>query len=697
MFDIQSYWLPRLGEREAWPKSSLKGWNVDPGAVEAFVEPSLLLKTGDPEKSDVVIVAAPGAVGKTTLARMIAHRFGLAYVDLSETSPLGGNFFTGGLTRAFGKDALQAAADDKLGLIVDGLDEAQMKATPDGFAAGVEDLATLISTAGTKRPPVLFGRSLAAEEAWLILSEAGHSPCLLEIDFFDDARAHEYIAIRMADMAKKSAALSVAFGKHGSRFVELGVETRKRLVSAGGGENNRFTGYAPILDAICSFALDEDEPNPQSKFSQLDGQTQVELVSAVCNAVLLREQSKVTNQLLDDCPAEHRDVIKSLYDPADQRSRLSSILFGSPVPALRPLPTPAMSRAFVDMVNRFFPNHPFLDGSGKRAANAVFSADLLVDSLFAPARKQTALQAAHADQRLITGLVFDLYIRRLMVGQAQLPLQDVGLLYESLKAQTGAKQRASLEISGGDGEHEQIEVEFAVLNQTSSTKPEREDGPFKSMNDTVLELRTPMNNVFISAPIWVTLGDSSGLLIDAPCEVDAKTITIAAQQVRVQGAGDGDDESVVTLSAEEVDSNMVQSVIVQNAKFSVAWPNARQHPWTDYSFEPAPAASPELDFMRSRLRKILTAFRSHSKGALKRLAAKIDHIRTTKDARGAFLVERLKHDGVLLSLDSGKFYELNPKRLAELMNVDYFALQLKQFTSQSDAYLERVLAEYHEG
>ena len=695
MFDIKSYWLPRLGKRDAWAASALKGWVADPGITEAFVEPALTLKIGDPQTSDVVIVAAPGAVGKTTFARTIAHSFGLAYVDLAETSPLGGNFFTGGLTRAFGKDALQAASEGKLGLIVDGLDEAQMRATPDGFAAGVEDLATLISTAAMKKcPPVLFGRSLAAEEAWITLSGAGHTPCLLEIDFFDEERATKYISSRMAALAKTSPAMTAAFASHHARFIDLGIETRKRLVSAGGGDSNRFTGYAPILDAICAFALDENELNPQSKFSRLYGQTQVELVAAVCDAVLLREQMKVVNQLLEVCPAQHHDVARALYNPEEQRARLSQVLFGSPMPLLPALPTAGMSRSFLEMVERFFPNHPFLDGSGRASANAVFSADLLVDSLFSEPRKQAALQAARTEQRLVTGLVFDLYIQRLKSRASQMPLQDVGVLYESLKAQTSAQHRATLEISqAGEGD-DVVEVEFEIVKRSDPAKPERAEGPFMSSTETMLELRTPMTNVFISAPVWATLGDSSGLLIDAPCEVNVQSLTIAAKHVLVQGTtDDGTEETSVILTADEADTNIVQSVIVQNTKLSVSWPHSRQHPWINYSFEPPSPASADIEFIRRRLRRILTAFRSHSKGALVRLAAKIDHLRMTKDKRGAFLVERLISDGLLSPFDSGKFYVLDAKKMAQLMNVNYFALQLQQYTKQSDAYLENVLSE----
>ncbi len=97
--------------------------------------------------------------------------------------------------------------------------------------------------------------------------------------------------------------------------------------------------------------------------------------------------------------------------------------------------------------------------------------------------------------------------------------------------------------------------------------------------------------------------------------------------------------------------------------------------------------------MRRRLRRILTAFRSHSKGNLVRLAAKINHSRMTKDARGTALVRRLIADEILTTFDAGKFYVLNTERMGQLLGIEYQGLHQQRFTTQSDAYLVSVLNE----
>jgi hypothetical protein len=107
--------------------------------------------------------------------------------------------------------------------------------------------------------------------------------------------------------------------------------------------------------------------------------------------------------------------------------------------------------------------------------------------------------------------------------------------------------------------------------------------------------------------------------------------------------------------------------------------------------EVPPAADEGVMFMRRRLRRILTAFRSHSKGALVRLAAKIDHSRMTKDARGVTLINKLIEDNILVPFDAGKFYQLNPDIMGKILGVGYHDLAQSRFTPESDSYLIDVL------
>ena len=694
MFDFENFWTRRLGGAKTAPTSKLAGWVGVPDEVAGFVEPTLTLMEGDASTAKILIVSAPGAVGKSSFARHLSRAVKFAAIDLSQASPLGGNFFKGGVANAFGWNALSDAANGELGLIVDALDEAQLRATPQAYAAGLVDLASIAATEKAL-PTVLFGRTLAAEEAWLQLSEAGYDACLFQIDFFDEARAKIYISNKLPILAQRSASVKAAFENHPDAFRHLALEIRRRLTSLDAGAEARFAGYAPVLDAICAFTLESDALNPQARLADLEADSQIKLIRSVSEAILVREQGKLHAQLIESRPDAPRAEIATLYNAEEQLRRVASQLFGVAAPEPPAISDPALRDSYSEMIAQFMPQHPFLDGKSTGPANLVFAGYVMVWALTKGGMAELARKALRSRSTFISGVLFDLYVQWLDDSADKvLPLSDIGPLYEALKSQIATGQRASLEIAEDEGATSLV-VNFEIIDRLDQDGGGRTYGPFSSTPDSALELQTPVTNVSIEAPIWVVLGDGTVQQIGAPSEITVKELTISAKQVLVYPSSteQESERQTVYLSAEEADTQAVQTVVVKDVNFGVSWPGAKHHPWIAYATEPRAAPNPDIAFMRRRLRRVLTAFRSHSKGKLVRLAAKIDHLRMTKDARGARLVDQLVADHILTTFDAGKFYVLDPDRMGDVLGVDYQSLQQQHFTVRSDAYLERVLAD----
>jgi hypothetical protein len=281
-----------------------------------------------------------------------------------------------------------------------------------------------------------------------------------------------------------------------------------------------------------------------------------------------------------------------------------------------------------------------------------------------------------------------------------MPLADVGILYQALNSQIIPGQRVQLEISdqdGGDGATA-IEAQFEILERidpnTGAAAPGRTWGPYSTTPDTILELHSPFSNVYVDAPITVQLGDGIIQQIGAPTELSVEALLVSAKQVLVQSGGADVPKELqnVALFAREAACEGVQTVTVRDAALSVSWPDAKAYPWNSYVVDVPAAADEDVTFLRRRLRRILTAFRSHSKGALVRLAAKIDHSRMTKDARGIALVDKLIEDKILVPFDAGKFYRLDPDIMGNILGVGYHDLAQSRFTPESDSYLSDVLA-----
>lgn len=699
MLNIESFWRRRLSGAKPAGTSKRDGWLTNASTVPGFVEPNISIVYGEPETARLLIIAAPGAVGKSTYAGALAAATNSVMVDLSKTDPLGGNFFIGGLSKAFGYAAPMEAANGQIALVVDALDEAQMRDGAQGYEAGLLDLAD-ITKSPAALPAVLLGRGLAAEDAYLLLTTKGHEACLLKVEYFNDAQAARYLRNKLPIVAAKSKSVASAFRDHEDRFHDLAEQARAKLIAVAGCDQTRFSGYAPVLDAICEFTLDEDALNPQAKIANLKAASQIELIDDITTSILVREQGKVQQQFRDRHSEVAPDILTKIYTVEDQLQRVAYNLFGGREPPSPEFPVEAYYTTYEEMVGQFAPQHPFI-GSGGEASNPVFAAFVVAWALRKCAERDIVRRAALAKPSLMSGIFFELYERQMESEKDPImPLTDVGVLYRALNSQLAPGQRVQLEISDQDGgEGAPIDVSFEILERadapTVAAPAGRTWGPYRTSASTSLELRFPFSNVYISAPIALEMGDGMTQQIGAPSDLSVQWLMFSAKQVLVHSSGPDVPKELLTvrLCADEAECDVAQPIVLRDGvSLSVSWPNAKAYPWNSYVVDIPPPADEGVEFMRRRLRKILTAFRSHSKGALVRLAAKIEHSRMTKDDRGIQLVQSLVDDKILELFDARKFYRLDPDAMGKRLNVSYHDLALSRFTPGCDSYLIEVLS-----
>src|SRR6266699_3415650 len=104
-----------------------------------FVEPTLSRSDSEPfsEQPAVVLLSAPGAVGKSTFAAELARRTGATLWNLAQFQ-VGSNTFTGTFTKAFSSAAGEVLANIRSGeflVILDAIDEAAVRAGPQNLDA----------------------------------------------------------------------------------------------------------------------------------------------------------------------------------------------------------------------------------------------------------------------------------------------------------------------------------------------------------------------------------------------------------------------------------------------------------------------------------------------------------------------------------------------------------------------------------
>lgn len=131
-YTIDGFWKARFSSIEKIQHFAVKpGWSDANRRLEAFEEAGLSLRPDyDDLQQPVWLIAAPGAVGKSTLAQQLCAATGAIYLDLAVADTVGGNYITGGLVHT---NALVAWQAGQTTLVIDALDEARLRVTQQAF------------------------------------------------------------------------------------------------------------------------------------------------------------------------------------------------------------------------------------------------------------------------------------------------------------------------------------------------------------------------------------------------------------------------------------------------------------------------------------------------------------------------------------------------------------------------------------
>lgn len=718
---------------QALPKLSVSSWPIVdtsvglsyPELLPDYVEPRLSLEPslGAFAGVQLLIISAPGAVGKTTLAKQVASQAQIPYWDLAATGPVGKSTFHGSVMAALGPEAALKLFGQNMSsaFIIDALDEARIKVTAAAFEAFLADAAAFAKTK-SNLCVVLLGRTQIAETAWLSASEAGVRTALATIELFDENAASVYVERRVR---RHSAAAAAAMDAHRAPFAEARSQIFGLLNGAFGGDSSAasFLGYAPVLDAI-SVRLGENvnfhEVVRELKTVQLpdnlDSQLRpIALLRQMCDDILIREHKQ---KLLNNMKPILEPLVggsdwsswEALYTPAEQCDRLVCLTFGGNYLMSVSAPSEVLSR-YEEQLGSFIREHPFLR-DGKAYANVVFESYLVARSLFAGAPEAKRV----AEARLLSGampatrLFADFYFLFMREMAADLmPLTHIAPVYASLVSAESPVTHVALELDGRDPEDEVPEdagVEYAdgeftiCVHSDSSEVTHQAVVSFRTpvrTEDTLL-LHSGLAEAVVTLPCAVSIVPSAGEVVVGPAvaiccsrlEIAGSRLIVSASK-RAAPLGDENDPSVA-LFALAAPSQEVSSISVRG-QLNVSWPEDARHPWTPYAtrFERRLDNDPRLRECYFRFRRIVRTLRSHSKGSLARYYKKIEHQRVLKGRIGEALLSRLIADGILIR--EGNFYHWGPAAASRLVGVGWMDLRNGAASGQLAGYLRSFVDE----
>ena len=674
-YTIENFWSTRL-ERASTVDSArlIQGWSFQYRGLDTFQEAPLTLSSevgaqDDPGHSSLLLVSAPGAVGKTTLAKQIAFSTGSVYIDLAAAAPVGANTLIGGIANS---GLYQEWIDGSVAVLIDGLDEARLKVTQEAFDAFLADVAA--QSADRDMPTVLFGRTGAIIHAWIVLTEDAANVPILEIGYYGVGEAIEF----------SEAVLRASKSDDRFRIVEREavVLLLQQLREQTENEGSRFAGYAPVLQAVAKQV--ELENDSQALISRINRGEQSVTIQSIASALLDREHTKLRGLQLEDIR-----LVDRLYSPTEQLERLAAYVYNGAPPML-PDMTADDERTYTTALDTWVPEHPFLDG-GRGFSSAVFGAMIIAKALMTEGIAASALQ-----KELTSGAAANPFLFGFYTTDADgnfIHAEHIGAIYASLRATLSLGESASLTITGPEELEDEIDlnvdVDFILTKQGQGTI----ELPFATDSDKTIKLGTHVEDVDIYTPIGdVEIGPGTESVLVSPINIQCRQLSIASNRVIIEAPVSPNDlTNHVYLEAVRLDnSSTPSSVQVRRSNVSVHahWPGVRNYPWTRYASTPPPIQDPRVEEALRRLRHFVIAFRSHGRGRLARSARKIQSTRMTKGT-GRFVLDVLTKSHIV-SLEHPHFF-LDPDRLADATGMNYAQFVAHNFEQKAIDFLQAAL------
>lgn len=326
-----------------------------------------------------ILISAPAAVGKSTLAETLAARTSSLLWDLGGFS-VGDYFFTGQLADSFGPDQLNPMIDairaGQTTLILDSADEALVRVGTISFEAAMTNLASIIQRPSSYSDRehispqlVVLGRPDTIEDVRAILHKNSITSETIHVSFFDQTSAEEFVHLK----ARPGSGGGVA-GRELTTFLRNFFEiTMNALGVSEWSDCDSFLGYAPVLDALAKFYT--IQPNPIKTLSEIQksqNDSHVwELLCGIVRTILERETEKFASSFGESDERRIR-FAEDVYPPEAQIRLLLSD--DSPENAIEP---PAEDyykpEWFLDelplKLRNQFREHPFSSASDSSRAN----------------------------------------------------------------------------------------------------------------------------------------------------------------------------------------------------------------------------------------------------------------------------------------------------------------------------------------
>lgn len=662
-----------------YPIGNLTGWECPEEKEEYFVEPRLTQTTDSARNPKVWLFSAPGAVGKSTYAKELAAAAGAVYIDLSKTGAIGANFLTGGLPKA---GLCEAMATQAVALNIDALDEAYLRVTYDSMEAFFDDV--IYSASHTKYPILLYGRPASIEWAQLILEDKGCPYHIFNINYFDREQARQFI-------------LNYIFRKEHDKTID---ENHKAILlkrideildclnRQNKDEDQRFSGYAPVLQAIGQFFVDDSNyaHSPTSDFGGLKER----LLERICHDILEREEKKVATAVSNLSSSEVK-----MYSPEEQMEALCMVCEGIPCDRI-PFKIETSNRKIIEscekIAREFIESHPFL----QRGCPA--------NAAFAGAIQSYALKHDHEVSKILNSfnlspLLAEFYFnddiiyekmdrkRRKDLLPPPMPLSHLPFILESLRNFLPSEYELvctmeDIEETAGHGD-DAINVSISLLKKADNTETEWRNFRAKNNGPLVFHREMPCELSAYCANLTIEFEGTPNFSFTFPLNLEVAEVRFNCQELFLA-------DVVLHIQAKkEGDSGDIKIKKIGEAEGYVVWPGSNSWPWSQFIQKEIVDEGNDdiIEKAFNALCRIALTFQAKKNKSIAKLRDKVDNKRLSGGFGKKIKVHMLEH-GILTI--RRHLYEMDTDKFAKMYDLSFDGISRHKISEKARRELRKI-------
>lgn len=679
-----------------------------PERDDTFLEPELRLSkknskgqaplaSGEDWNVPIVIVSAPGAVGKSALARDISARKQFPLWDLASLK-LGSNAFRGTASKSFGDEQwLQIKSEleeGKHGFVFDAFDEAEMTEGWPRVESFVKEIWSFVNKA--EEPcVVLLARGNTADYLQLALNdvtERDEAYGVAEIKYFQKDQAEDFVKLQVKRLAQERGEMErlERLRQHPEPFDEALQSIFGAIYHSFGVDENdawsnptvrSFLGYAPVLQAIATYMsgfsnyLDIQEAVKEGFF---DSEGPGVAVKVMEDLLRREQQDKVVNAVLSRVGDRKEDWNQwnSLYDRDEQINRL--LLHVSRQGGswrgneYSPQMPPWLIDQYDEVVHSFLPQHPFLK-SGR------FTGPAFRDFVLAAALKSTSDEVQEAARQEMrqpgftpTPLLIHFY-RFVNDGDDNevnvLDAKDVGSMYESFASRKSIDEPDNIVIISPpepDSDRGLHRVEFYPPEENGSVNSREEDRFVMFLRTIGEENEVHIPRTIRNASVYVdgkvVIGRRGGKLEISDTEVTCEEMEFLSENIVVKAKSNSHSVSLRSDKKPKTPPS-IDIDVVGDGGLSIHWPEGKQYPWAEYYSNIEEEDSINVDDIFYALRRILVCFRKDRRDDLARYKEMIDQRVVGSSATKEKALNFLLDEEIIYT--EGELYKMNEHKATE--------------------------------